>query len=550
MKKLVDQAIIFLRTRWDTVLYALSFILFWVNSNYVAYPDEFVNILGGQFINQGRAPYIGFFDHHLPLAWYLAAIFLKISFGSFILFRKYWMIFVFLCLVGVGRWIKRHHSDLYPFYLIFVLFYPIMGVYFWFHLYIADSLAILFFSLTFWLLLAQTLTRKVSYEVTLLASFLTFCLIFSSLTYLYLAFILYVWEAVLVGWNIRKLVKFFAVAVIPYIVFGLSIVFTGAIKDFYFSNFTYNTQLYIDIPNYTRGHFFNPLKFGMTIMFNFYNNYLPLLSKIKHMDLYLPIGTLAASGSLALLVLLLWRFPIFGVLYFFVLSFSAPRSDISNYHETDYQGALFLVFGLISSLIALYLIRKIRSSEFIVHDMARLAQAVIAIFMFFSFVFLFENTYSKFFQRYIQKIPNAPNHSFTGQFVDMLVGDDYYWMGPYMPDQEFFVKRAKLPGKYPTLLPQFRENDHLKQTFLEQFEKNPPKIIVFQQTASIFNTPAVEFGKFFLDWMSDKYTQVEDIKGITVVRSPSEFNLRTDLYLRNDQKEALLQKLHQEGYVQ
>lgn len=550
MRTILERITSYSKNRWDVVMIAFSFLFFLINSNYVAYPDEFVNLLGGQSINQGAIPYLGFFDHHLPLAWYLAAVFLKFSFGKFLLFRVLWAIFVFLCLTGVSQWIRRHHVDLYIYYLIFMVFYPVMGVYFWFHLYLADSLAILFFSMTFWMLLAQTLSKKVSFKAVLMTSFLTFCLLFSSLTFLYLAMVLYIWQIILIGWNLRKLAIFAGISALPYAIFTLFIFVTGAFKDFYFSNVVYNTNLYISIPNYTRGHFFNPLKFALTLIFNFYNDYFPLLSKIKYLDLYLPIGVLAGLGTLVLLLLLLWRFLPFGVLFFFVLSFSAPRSTVKNYNETDYQGALFLVFGLISSLIALYLIRKIRSTDVLVHDLARLVQALITVFMFFSFIFLLQNTYNKSFQRYIQKIPNVQNYSFTAQFVDTLIGNDYYWMGPFMPDHEFFVKQAKLPGKYPTLLPQFRENDHLKQTFIEQFEKNPPQIIIYQQTASIFGTPAIEFGKFFLDWMSDKYTQVEDIPGINVLRSPSDFNLKSDLYLRNSSRDQLLQKLRLEGYIE
>jgi len=147
-------------------------------------------------------------------------------------------------------------------------------------------------------------------------------------------------------------------------------------------------------------------------------------------------------------------------------------------------------------------------------------------------------------------MPHITNYSYNAQFIDQIIGEnDFYWYGPYEPQEEFFVKKPSLPGKYPTLLPQFREDEYLKNSFIGQFEKNQPAIIIYKQEASIFMTPALEFGKFFIDWMSDKYTSIENIKGINVLKSPSGFNLRTDLYILNSRKSELLERLRLQGYI-
>ena len=62
-------------------------------------------------------------------------------------------------------------------------------------------------------------------------------------------------------------------------------------------------------------------------------------------------------------------------------------------------------------------------------------------------------------------------------------------------------------------------------------------------------TPALEFGSFFIDWMKNKYTSIENIKGVEVVQSPSSFNMRTDVYILNSQKEQILNKLQEKGYI-
>lgn len=536
---------------WEVFIYVLSLIIFFFNARYVSYPDEFVNLLAGRAILQGRIPYRDFFDHHLPLAWYLSSLFLMVSFNSFVIFRLLWSLFSFGLFFKLALYLKKKYSDFYPYFLVFIVFYPALALYFWFHLYLADSLAVLFFSLIFWLLMVITLTNKIEKKILYLTSFLTFCLIFSSMTFLYLAIFLYLWQFYLYLKKEKKYWwKFILISLLPYIIYSFYLLLTNSWYEFYFSNFVYNTKLYISIPNYSRGRFFNPLKFALTLMDNFYQGYLPLLSKIKHLDLYLPIDTLSALGSLLLLFFLLIKNPSLAIFYFFILSFCAPRSNIAQYRETDYQSSMFFVLGLISAIFSLYLSKITHFKEQLGNDLKRLTMVVLSIFFLFSFIFLLGNFYHKFFQVYTQRMPAVSNYSFLADFLkDILNKGDYHWIGPYEPDHQFFAADFPQSGKYPTLLPQFRENDYLKNDFLKQFETNSPKVIIFKHQASIFMTPAGEFGKFFLDWLADKYTSIEKIKGISVIRSPSEFDLKTDLYIRNDIKEEILRKLKEGGYL-
>lgn len=534
----------------ELVLFIFIFILFKIASNYVAYPDEFVNLLGGLSINKGAIPYTHFFDHHLPLAWYFGGFLLNFSFGSFILFRFLWMSFVYISLLLLGMWIKKNYKEMYIYYLIFFIFYPLLGLYFWFHLYLADSLAILFFSILFWILFIQTISGKIQYTIILIASFLTFCLVFSSMTFLYLSLALYAWQLYLVMKYKKNVIFYIFISALPYLSYLLYIFFTGSFQSFIFSNFYYNTKLYIDIPNYTQGRFFNPMKFALTLIYNFYGNYLPLLTKIKHFDLYLPIGTLAGLGSLTLFILLLYKYKVPAILYFFALSFSAPRSTISNYKETDYQGSLFLMLGLISALYVLYLFKKYMIKNTIYNDLKRLIQIIIVIFMFFSFLFLIKNAYDKYYLMYTQKLPHIYDLSGPADFFNsMLDKNDYYWIGPYEPQDEFFVTNPKLPGKYPTLLPQFKNDEFLKADFINQFKTNPPTLIVYKHEASIFMTPSLEFGDFFIDYLKKSYTSIENISDIEVLKSPTNFTLRTDLYIFNDKIPIILEKLREQGYI-
>jgi len=114
---------------WQFLVFLFSFFVFLFNARYVSYPDEFVNLLAGKSILNGGFPYRDFFDHHLPLAWYLAAIFLSFSFGSYTIFRLLWSLFNFVLLSLLAFYIRKRHQKIYPFYLIFLAFYPLTALY-------------------------------------------------------------------------------------------------------------------------------------------------------------------------------------------------------------------------------------------------------------------------------------------------------------------------------------------------------------------------------------------------------------------------------------
>ena len=338
-------------------LFAAIFLLFLVNSQYVSYPDEFINILGGKFILQGKVPYREFFDHHLPGAWYLSALLLLFSFGSFIKFRFWWGIVQFLVLFFVGRFVQKKNKELFPFYLGFFFIYPLITMYYWLHLFIADGIAFLFFSSLFWMLIVESYQKQTSLKTLIFLSLCNCIFVFSSLTYIYIALLFYAWIFVLLirskqkkeGW-----IKFFLYSAAPYVLYALYLVVSNSWKEFYISNFIYNTTLYMRVPNYTPGRFFNPFKFALTVIYNFYDSYIPLLVRIKEFNLYFPVDLVLALSTFLFAIFLLREKPIIGVLYFFILSFSAPRSNLMKIGDADYQSGIFIALGVISFLLVLW----------------------------------------------------------------------------------------------------------------------------------------------------------------------------------------------------
>lgn len=536
-----------------TLVHILILVVFVSNGLYLSYPDEHVNLLGGQAINEGKLPYRDFFDHHLPLAWELGAQLLRVSLGNFVLFRIAWAVLAFTLLAGLGLYIRKQNKEMYPFYLFFMFLYPFFTVYFWLHIFIADALACLFFSLAFWLTLTETWKPRSNITALLCASFLNFALLFSSLTFLFVTIALYIWQFYLVlrdHRNKRDVIMYIFAAAFPFFYYLFYLLATGTFKDFWMSNYHYNSEHYVRIKGYDSGGSFNLFKFTGAIIHNFYNDYLPLLTTIKHFDLYLPVLTLAAWSTLCLLLYFFFENKFLFVLYFIILSFSAPRSSISKYSESDYQMGMFLTIGLISAVVVLYRHKFLQFKDPVFNAFKTAAMMIVILFTLFTTIFLIKNTFDKGYLRYTGFMPGISHRSFVSRFVDDIVRPgEFYWVGPYEPHHEFPVKYGRLPGKYPTLLPQFRESDYFSADFIKQFEKNPPVILVFKHSASVFATPADVFGKFFTDWMKGKYITIEELPEYKELKSPPEFTLRGDLYINIDHQEEVLQRLMDAGYV-
>ena len=511
-------------------------------------------MLGGKAILMGHIPYRDFFDHHMPFAWYLSALLLIPSMGSYVTFRIVWALFVFAGLALLGFHIYKTNRSLHRYYALFVLLYPFIAMYYWTHLFLADSLAFFFIAITLWLLLVESFgVAKPRRWVVLVTTGTTAALVFSSMTYVMMAGVFYVWALYLMLMSRKKIRDVFlaiGVIVTPFFIYAAYLLLTNSWREFYISNVVYNTKLYIAIPNYVKGRFFNPFRFALTLVYNFAQQYLPLLSTVKFLDLFNPMAPLFAFATFLLLLYTFWKNKIVFLLFAFVLAFSAPRSQFHVINETDYQAAGFIMVGLVSIFFLLWARLGIVIKDKAIELGVMLATLVVIIMTMGMSMFMVKHTYERWFLRYTQKMPAINDFSTTAEFINNVLPDGgYYWVGPYEPQHQFFVKKAQLPGPYVSLLPQFREDDYFRNQFLQQLETAKPKFIIFRHLASIFNTPADIFGAFLLDWMKKDYARPTDLKW-TVVGSPPSFNVNEDLYVRKSASEEMKNKLKALGYIQ
>ncbi|GIW64023.1 MAG: hypothetical protein KatS3mg091_825 [Patescibacteria group bacterium] len=534
------------------LLELLSLLLFIFTAYYVNYPDEYVNLLAGKAILNGQVAYKDFFDHHMPLAWFLAAVIMILSENSLLLFKFVWAIlqFGFLWFV-IGKLIKKYSDEIYSKFKYFAVLYPVVAMYFWLHLFLADSIASLTAASSLWLLIALSFAKTIEKKDICITGLLLSSIVLTSLTYIYWTAFAYLWLFLIFVKTkpcLRCYLKFTLINLMPYLVLGLYILITNSFSEFIFANFTYNTEFYINIANYTKGRYFNPVKMLLTLIFNFWDKTLPVIPKIGNHDLYFPHTQLFILSALLTTYLIFKLNKAYGVLFFLMLSLSAPRSEIISLGDRNYQAGVFITTSLASLFVSFYLYRKTITKD-LETTVIKALMVINIIYATVSVLFFSQSFYEKVFFVYTQKMPRNYDRDFTAEFIDSLLDkNDYFWIGPYEPHRAFFVVKGRLPGKYPTLLPQFSESDYLQSNFIKQFETNPPKIILFKHTSSIFMTPAEQFGEFFLTYLNQNYIRVSDAD-YKVVRNLTDFDLNTDLYINKNYADEIITKLKQKGYI-
>jgi hypothetical protein len=542
-------------------LFVFSFAAFVLNATYVSYPDEFVNIRGGQAILQGKVPYIQYFDHHMPLAWYLAALINLVSQANFIVFRIVFAVFQWGVFALLGVWIWRHHRAWILSFVVWLFLYAVSSVYFWIHLFLGDSLAVIFFCVTFWILVVQTLDRVINIQALRAATLSNFCLIWSSLTYVYLALILYIWVAVLVVKDLRdrkkdirhwpkdtSLVVTLFTIIAPYIVYLVYLVSTGSVRDFLYANVTYNTRYYISLPDYTTGTRFNPVRLAITIAHNFWTAYLKLIAELSQISFYQPIAKVIGIGTVIFPIIIGNVGWVFGVLSVLLLTFTAPRSQqLVLYNEADYQIGLFVVFGLACASIILSFLYRATIKHPHLQLASRIVWIMLTVYVFCVALFLTFNTFSIWYRRYMGALVGIQNYSPVADDVDRFVRDtDTVWVGPYEPHVQYFLRKTRHVGKFPSLLPPFGKSTKLQKEFIAELEREKPAVIFFKN-AGLLGSTSYEYGDFFLQWLKRNYATCENKKHACSKSAVVGFKPESEIHIRNDLFSTYLPKLQKDS---
>ena len=569
MKKYLSSSYKFIRRNYlyilgGLVLYGILFI----SAFHESYPDEYDNILGGWYILHGKIIYKDFFTHHGPMAYFLATPALIFSGNSFVKFRVVYSFMVFLMLVlpylylraSVGRILTK-------FYILLLFVIAFASVYFWGQMILADNLAAFFLMPPFALLVLKTLySKKLSYKDVAFISFLTTAALLSSLTYLYITALIFLYTLFyfyksnnLKPRNIIPLAKLVGLIILPGVLFLIYLLVTMSFGDYYYQNFTFNKSFYVyNYPRADGDMSINPIRYAIVIGNKFFQDATVLLIQVKDFNFNFPLNITLMLGNLTLFVYLLSKRKFsLAIFSFLVLMFSNVRTSPLTSKETDYQSAVYMLFSMFSVTLMLNLLyqdlkEKVETPLKIIFGVLFILLSTYSIFSAFYLLRVYNE---KAYQKYMGLQPLIYDRPELAPFINSIVEDgETTWVGPFEFQELLYIK-PEIASRYQIFNPGMGASGVIQDELISDIETNKPKVIWFDKRFHILGRSPEDFGQKFISSLEKNYSPlyIDNVKGEAeyLVNYPIDkrFDIATMLYIRNENREEIIKRLLDKGYI-
>ena len=529
----------FLRHKIPIISFLILFVFLIFNALYATYPDEFDNILGGKLILQGALPYHGFFSHHGPISYFIAAVINIFSGISFVKFRLVLAVFYFAILTLIYYIFTRRIKILdFRYSLLFILALAVSMPFFWGQMLLADTLSAYLLVPAYGLLLYKNfLSQKLETKDLWVISVFSSLAVLNSPTYLYAVGFLALFTLI----YSRILKSFLLIFAIPYLIFGLYLLITGSLFDFLYQEVNYNKSYYIyNYPRPPGSTSFNPFRYMVIIMNNFINQYQPLMAGLKGTDWRFPMtASLAITNTVFWLYLLFKKKFLLLTFAFLIMVYVNARGNLGDVRASDYQMAVYFTLTLFNAVFLLYAIGREKSFAVL--------KTILVFTWFFAGTFLAADFWRLNYTRYMGEAPLIYDRPAVAPILNkLLTKNEYCWVGPF-EFEEMYYTNCKLPSKYHWILPQFAGIDKIKKEILEDYQKNRPAIIVFRRDYSAFMQSA-EYSRFFQNFLDSDYVQLPAnwrFKDSKI----NDFNLNENFNFRKDVASVYVQKLVDLGYL-
>ena len=562
---MVKQLISRLRSLWNlqTLIYLVFLFLFLINTLHEQYPDEFDNILGGWYMLHGRLIYTGFFTHHNPVAYFIAAAIELFSGRNFVIFRFLYSVVLFGYLAWTYAYFRsRFGKQLMTFYLVFIALIGLSATYFWGHMLLADNIAAYCLVPVFGLLTLLTLEKK-SLERKDIAfiSILTALATLSALTYVYLALTIYGYT-LYYSYRTSRYTHLFSLLLsfaLPYLVFMLYLLLTGSLFAWFTQAIIFNGKYYAyNYPGIGQGQFVNPLKYLVIILYNFSTNFYFLLKQVKDFNFNYPVNITLAIADIALLSYLVVkkRFTLAGVL-FLVLAFANVRSNPLTSGERDYQAAVYIVTSLFALSFSLPAIYRLLKDE--LEKPQRMLMSIVFFFLvlygFFGITFFIHYFNDRAYLKFMNLEPKISNHhvGISSIINAAATKNDYMWIGPFA-FEELLYTNGKLPSRYHILLPEFAEDTTIKDEMMHDFEMHKPIVIYFDEGVGIRGHLPYIYAPFFINFLHKNYMTLYGYHdGKIIYRSVDPITIDKDVeakfFILKSQKDIVIKRLLEHNII-
>ncbi len=546
------------------IIFLPLLFFFLVNTLQTEFPDEYDNIVGGYYINQGILPYKGFFSHHGPLAYFLASLITLFTGQGFVQFRLVLAIVYFLIILLIFLLLKKYlEISKFNVFIVFAYFLGVTANYFWGHMLLADTLASYMIIGPYVLLLYLLSEKKrITTAHMIIFSVFTSLTILASITYLYLAALFY-GILTYIFFTQRKrvdveFIKFVAILSLPYIIFGLYLLITGSLQEFYKQAILYNKNTYIyNYPRAPGSTTINPVRYAIVIFYNFFQNYRNLLMQAKDFNFSFPFNITLALVNISTVIYFISRRKIVAVLFIFLsLVYANPRSNPLTSGEIDFQSSVYIFISLFN--IGFLFATLSQSLSITVSVTLRLLYSslliVSGVYIFFFSIYVAGKFTDRLYAKYMGTEPLIYNRPAIAPVINQLTTpNDYVWIGP-LEFKELLYIHGRQPSKYHWFLRAHSEMGYIKDEFIQDLIKNKPKIIVYKRDFSPYGDGENTINYALVDLLKKEYTQISDMGSASSSYKAKfidrNFDMTTDFYFDINYKDEIIQRLAELGYVE
>lgn len=485
-----------------------------VNAFIGEFSDEWDNILTGKMMADGLTLYRDIFSHHFPLPYIVSYIIHLLIDPNFYSFRILFSLFLFAWAAFL-YWYSRAFSSVFPrkyFFLLIAFLSPALGM----NMLLAEVL--IGYSALSIVCIALYRPRPHSQRDLALLLFFAFLIAVSGMAYIPLALFTYLFVLVCILRNRslypwKRTLFLAAIALLPYALTVSTLIVTKSLDDFLWQNFTFNRDYYLGfLYDYPQGIFALPL-------FTIKN-----LSKAMVSSLNISLANVENIIYLALLLMTIayllhllrqrsyWFFFLF--LGVFTLSSARLATDTGIAHQGNVP---FYIISLVSfTMISskLFFVFRHTFDEF--SKDWTMAIGTIIIFLFFAFTSLkvIDSYYSlTFTERRVQN--GTPAATFLNQ---ALKPGETYWIGPYDFKTQYYI-HAPVATRYTFYLPWHAKSEEIQTEIIQDFQKLQPRIILFNETFSIWNHEVSAYGSEIISYIHQHYSPLtKDESGATIYR--------------------------------
>ncbi len=568
MEKVKQYWLHFIREKhYFAVLFVLVMLaIFLINSVHESYPDEFDNILGGWYILHGRLIYTGFFTHHGPIAYFIAALVEIFSGRSFVRFRLVYAVFLLAYFLWTYLFLNKRVGTIKsrP-YLYFIPVIAITATYFWGHMLLADTISGFFLTPVYVLMLLKIFYKEnVIKKDFIFISVLTALAWLSSLTYTYLILLIAFCS---LGYYIfyqtdrpkrKDILHVIGIFLAPYVVFVLYLLVTGSLSDYIYQAIIFNEKYYIyNYPRPVGSTHINPVRYAIVIAHSVLGEFFSLAIQIKSLNFNFPYNiTLILANLVLLIYLFIKRNYYFAIFLALFLIYANARSDPLTSQETDYQSAVYMMFSLFNICFVLpKLYKELNETVLLGKRIIFIACFVLmTAYSLFTALYLFNLWMNKAYTKYMGTEPLIYDRPIVAPVINAVVSPgDYMWIGPFAFEDLFF-SNGNIPSKYQILIPDMGEAPDIQQQMLADFQAHKPKIIYFDREFYVLGKDPDEYGQFFINFLNSNYITLYNYKNgntkyVSIPPVTLQLDLEKKLYIDKDDKQEVIKKLEQANYI-